>query len=318
MKQEQFEKRHSDTWLAFETSLDRFQQGETTFEEVEDFDRRYRQICKHLSLATGRHYSTYLVERLNLLAMRGHQVFYRRGSGHFSGLQRLIAWEFPQAVRREAKLFWICSLIFYGPFFVMIGLLHHNPDLIYDILPAAQISQYESMYAEADQRDVSMTDRFTMFGHYINNNISIAFRTFAGGIFAGVGSLIIMLFNGFFIGVIFGHLGQMPYSQNFYSFVCTHGAFELTAIVLAGVAGFRIGLAVIAPGPWSRREALRQAGESTLPIVYGMTLFLVIAAFIEAFYSPIHFNTAIKYPLALATWMLVFAYLGLAGRRREH
>nr|WP_279382565.1 stage II sporulation protein M [Acanthopleuribacter pedis] len=173
------------------------------------------------------------------------------------------------------------------------------------------------MYVDAHNRDVDLSERFAMFGHYIQNNIGIAFRTFAGGIFAGVGSLFFMLLNGFFIGAIFGHLGQMPYSHNLFSFVCTHGAFELTAIVLAGVAGCRIGLAVIAPGPWSRREALRQAGERTLPIVYGMTVFLVLAAAIEAFYSPFQINLWIKYPLAFLLWTAVFAYLGLAGRTHE-
>ncbi len=314
MKQEQFEKRNQNTWMVFENTLDRIETGQIGDGDIENFDRSYRQICKHLSLAADRHYSTQLVDQLNQLTTRGHQLFYRPNSRGLYGLWRLVSWDFPRAVRAEAQLFWWCNLIFYGPFIAMMILLYIDPELVYNVLPREQIVQVEEMYRNADKVEQSAASRFAMFGHYIFNNISIAFRTFAGGVFLGIGSILIMLFNGFFIGTIFGHLSQMPYSENFFSFVCTHGAFELTAIVLAGVAGFRVGLAFIAPGALSRREALRQAGERALPIVYGMTLFLLIAAFIEAFYSPIHFYAPLKYTIAAITWAGVFAYLALAGR----
>ena len=43
-----------------------------------------------------------------------------------------------------------------------------------------------------------------MFGFYIRNNIGIAFRTFASGIFAGLGSVFFLALNGVFIGVAAG------------------------------------------------------------------------------------------------------------------
>ena len=48
----------------------------------------------------------------------------------------------------------------------------------------------------------------------------------------------------------------------------------------------RLGLAVLAPGARSRIAALRAAALSSLPIIAGAALMLVLAAAIEAFWSP--------------------------------
>ena len=45
-----------------------------------------------------------------------------------------------------------------------------------------------------------------MFGVYIRNNIGIAFQCFAGGLFAGLGSLFFLAFNGAFSGALAGYL----------------------------------------------------------------------------------------------------------------
>ena len=45
-----------------------------------------------------------------------------------------------------------------------------------------------------------------MFGFYVMNNVGIGFRSFAGGIFLGLGSALILVFNGLFIGAAAGHL----------------------------------------------------------------------------------------------------------------
>ena len=65
-----------------------------------------------------------------------------------------------------------------------------------------------------------------------------------------------------------------------------HSAFELTAMLLAGVAGMRLGLALVAPGARTRLAALRDAAQRSLPILAGAGLMLVVAAGIEAFWSP--------------------------------
>ena len=87
------------------------------------------------------------------------------------------------------------------------------------------------------------------------------------------------------IGAVAGYLTQLGYSETFWSFVIGHGAFELTAIALAGAAGLKLGWALLAPGRLPRGEALRLAAIRAVRLLGGAALFLLIAAFIEAYWS---------------------------------
>src|SRR5258706_13794580 len=88
-----------------------------------------------------------------------------------------------------------------------------------------------------------------MFGFYVWNNVSIAFRTFASGLAFGVGTLASLAYNVLDLGLIAGHLIRKGAAQPFLGFVIAHGAFELTAMLLSGVAGMRPRPPPLAPGP---------------------------------------------------------------------
>jgi uncharacterized membrane protein SpoIIM required for sporulation len=126
-----------------------------------------------------------------------------------------------------------------------------------------------------------------------------------------------LFFNGLFIGSVAGHLTRLDYVDTFYPFVVGHSAFELTAIVFSGAAGLRLGYALLNPGQLSRRNSLRLAGREVIPMLYGIVLMLIIAAFIEAFWSS---NAAlpitVKYSVGAIFWILVLWY-SLSGRRHE-
>src|SRR6202008_638920 len=100
-----------------------------------------------------------------------------------------------------------------------------------------------------------MTD-WMMFGYYIRNNVGVAFQCFAGGLFAGLGSVFFLAYNGAFSGALAGYLTQRGLSSTFYAFIATHSSFELTAIVLAGAAGLKMGHSLLAPGRLTRRQSL--------------------------------------------------------------
>jgi uncharacterized membrane protein SpoIIM required for sporulation len=157
-----------------------------------------------------------------------------------------------------------------------------------------------------------------MFGYYIMHNIGIAFQTFASGLLFGLGSAFFLFFNGLMIGAVAGHLTHIGYGQTFWSFVIGHGAFELSAIALAGAAGLQLGWALIAPGRLPRAEALQLAARKSVLLICGVMLFLLIAAFIEAYWSS---RTGLapltKYLVGAALWCLVATYLLFAGRTRH-
>jgi uncharacterized membrane protein SpoIIM required for sporulation len=157
-----------------------------------------------------------------------------------------------------------------------------------------------------------------MFGYYISHNIGIAFQCYAGGLFAGIGTLFYLLYNGAIAGAIGGYLTERGHSATFYSFVVTHTAFELTAIVLSGAAGLKIGHSLVAPGRLSRVQSLVAATRDSAVIVSGAAAMLLIAAAIEAFWSSASWIPhPVKFTVAGACWIGVLSYLAFQGRSAD-
>lgn len=320
MKQSQFEQRHEQDWQRFAEALEALERSRRRDEAGDGFAERYRQICRHLALAQERGYSSYLIEPLQQLAMRGHQQLYRHRSQFAAQLLSFVLADFPRLVRVEWRLVALAGLVFFGSLIIMGLLVYGYPDLIYSIASPAQVSEMESMYDPAARRIGQAVERgsstdWLMFGYYIMHNIGIAFQTFASGLLLGLGSLFFLLFNGLMIGAVAGHLTDVGFGETFWPFVVGHGAFELTAIALAGAAGLKLGWALLAPGTLRRSEALRVAAKTSVRLMGGAMLFLTIAAFIEAYWSSMSWpHAATKYLVGAALWVLVAAYLIFAGR----
>ena len=83
----------------------------------------------------------------------------------------------------------------------------------------------------------------------------------------------------------------------------------------SGAAGFRLGLAVIAPGNLTRRSALVAAAKPAVRMMYGAALMFGAAAFVEAFWSPLtEVPFAVKISAGIAGWGLLLLYFAFAGR----
>jgi len=319
MKQTPFERRHQADWQDFARQLDALERGKPG-PDSRQFPAAYRRLCRQLALAEERGYGSRLVEQLQQLALRGHHQFYRHRS-HLGaqGIGFLLG-GFPRLVREEWRLVLAASLLFYGSLLAMGLLVYHFPELVYSLLAPDQVAQLEAMY----DPDASRLGRFgerssaadwMMFGYYVMNNLGIAFQTFAGGLLLGLGSLFFLLVNGLSIGAAAGHLTGIGYTDTFWPFVIGHGAFELTAITFAGAAGLKLGWALFAPGRLPRGEALRQAAARSVRLVAGALLLLLVAAFVEAYWSSMTFTgTPLKYAVGVLLWGLVAAYFLLAGR----
>jgi uncharacterized membrane protein SpoIIM required for sporulation len=312
-----FEAAGRPRWTRIAALLAALERGES--EGAAELPALYRQLCQDLALARERQLSGSLVAELNELALAGHRLLYQARTGQIRGLGAFLARDFPRAVRGEWRLVAVLHALFYGLALALAALAWTHPDLIYSFLDPANVQEMEAMYDPAGPVATEARGAGTdasMFGFYIWNNISIAFRTFASGLVLGVGTLASVILNALNFGLIASHLIREGSAQPFFTFVIAHASFELTAILLSGVAGMRLGLAVLAPGPRSRVAALRHAAHSSLPIVAGAAVMLLIAAAIEAFWSPRLFPAPIKYAVGASLWGLVALWLLAAGRAR--
>ena len=314
MKQAPFEASHAREWAEFEEFLDK----KKGF-DPDEMPTRFRRLCQHLALAAERRYSADLVDRLNRLALRGHHALYANRRRESQQLLEFMLAGFPRLVRQEWRLVAAAAALFFGPLVALIALLQPFPDFAHYLLTPEQIANFHQMYDPANRR-LGMREADTnvlMFGFYIWNNVRIGFQTFAGGMLAGVGSAWFLGANGVIIGAVAGYLTQAGFGETFWSFVAGHSALELIAIVLSGAAGFKLGLAVIAPANLSRKAALIAAARPAVRIMYGAAMMFLGAAFVEAFWSPLtEVPFQVKIGAGIAAWVVLLGYLLLGGRAR--
>lgn len=316
MQQERFVEAHQAEWQSLGRTLDALEaRGQVAAEGLPESCRR---VSQHLALARYRGYSADLVTRLHDLAMRSHQQLYRRRLDVLGRLLVLIRQDIPRAVRAEWLLVLLGHLLFYGPMVVTILAITAEPTRVYAVLDPFTLASMEESYDPAGHhflRERAVDSDLLMFGYYVWNNVGIGFRTFASGALLGLGPVYFLAYNGVVIGAVFAHLLNIGFGGTLSAFVVGHGSFELTAIVLSGAAGARLGLAWLMPGRSTRTEALRRAADKALPIVQGAGLMLLLAAVIEAFWSSSAVIPAqLKYTVGAGLWLTVYGWLLLGGR----
>jgi uncharacterized membrane protein SpoIIM required for sporulation len=313
----EFETMNEPHWAALEACLRRADRTPRDL-DPDRFLQLYRMCCEHLALAQARDFPAYVIERLANATARAHQIIYRQTSFGLARISRTLQYQFPAMVRANLAYVWVAALLFLLPAITVAIATYLRPELILSVVDGGTASQFERMYspsAESIGRVRDAGSNWAMFGFYIKNNIGIAFQCYATGIIFGLGSLFFLAFNGFFMGTVAGYIAALGYGSTFFPFIATHSAFELTAIVLCGAAGLRIGRAMLLPGRLPRLLSLQIAARETSSIVFGAAVMLVLAAAVEAFWSSAAWiSPSAKYAGAGACWTLVVLFF----LRRPH
>lgn len=330
MRQERFVERHQAEWRDFELWLEKRsasareargnRRGWTGIAD-DELPARHRRLCQQLALARRRGYSAVVTDRLQQLMQRGHSVLYRTKPVHWRRAVEFLLAGFPRLVRAEARCMLAAALLFVVPLVTIFVAIQLKPDLAAGLFDAQSLANFEQMYDPAGKGDLGRTneDDLQMFAHYIGNNVGIGFQTFASGLMAGLGTVFVLIFNGIMIGGVAGHLQAVGHGDPFWRFVAGHSAPELTAIVISGGAGLRLGLSLIAPGQRRRIDSLIHGGRRGAKICIGVFAMLVFAAFVEAFWSSISsIPASIKYTVGAALWALVLLWLLRGGRNAAH
>ncbi len=327
MKQIQFESKHNAFWKEFSFLVNdlekRKKNRKSNLLERYSFPKQYREICNHFAIAKQRHYSPILIERLHTLVLKGHEQVYRNKTVWIWRIIEFVVSHFPSLIRKHSKIFWLATALFYIPAITMGVSCFNNNEVIYSVMDQSSVADMEYMYDPENRNIGRNEDRqadtdIMMFGYYIFNNISVGFRTFASGVLLGIGSIFFLFYNGLVIGGVSGYLTSLGFIDTFWSFVSGHGSFELTAIVICGMAGLLLAKPIFSPGNLSRVDALKLIAKDAIQLVMGAALMLVLAAFIEAFWSPSSFVTSnMKYIVAIVLWALVISYFIFAGRSTD-
>jgi uncharacterized membrane protein SpoIIM required for sporulation len=274
----------------------------------------YREVCSDLMTARAAGYGADLLGHLDGLAARAHAALYGHGRRRWRAGWELLFSDFPRRLRESAPFMLASALLFFVPFALGFASTLLSPKFAETVLSPDQLQDMADAYSTSVSQGRESGTNAAMAGFYVMNNVGIAFQCFATGILYGVGSVFFLVYNGLAIGTVLGHVTAVGHGQNILAFVCGHSAYELGAIVISGAAGLRLGYSLIATGNLTRLGSLRVHALGTVPLIAGAAAMLLIAAAVEAFWSPSSMPYPVKWAFGGASVVIVLAFWIFAAR----
>lgn len=280
--------RQEPQWRRYESLLQKAEKRglkKLTGREVQELSGLYRMVAADLARARARQLGTGVTDQLKQLTLRGYSQIYQGGRRPaWRSVWEFVCWGFPAVVQET----WVFTVLATAVFLVggLIGwwFTWRDPVFMHLIIPPRIVDIVQEdgqlwMGSIVGSEPLASSD-------IMQNNISVTFSTFAGGMLAGVGTLYILWINGLSIAAIATLVGQNKLAYPFWAFVFPHGALELPAIFLAGGAGLLLARAVVFPGRYKRLAALKLYGAQAIQLMFGVVPMLMIAGGIEGFFSP--------------------------------
>jgi uncharacterized membrane protein SpoIIM required for sporulation len=324
MELAEFVEQRRPKWDALERLLDAVERegvSRLSLDDARNLSRLYRAASSDLLWVRARAGAADLSGYLNDLVGRAYAITYPGKRIRFAAIGKFLSMGFPDVMAREWRMFAASMLLFFaGGGFGWIGMMF-DPEAAPYLVPDMHQEFDPSKRAEDEKtREVASTGEQAAFTSFLfTHNIQVAFMCFAMGLTVGIGTAILMFLN----GVMLGSLAWVYSSKNltgwFWAWILPHGIPEITAIVIAGAAGFVLARALVAPKGLSRRAALKREGITALQLLMGTLALFVLAGFIEGTISQIHppkLSVAFKVSFALMVGTGVYGYLWSGALRK--
>ena len=179
--------------------------------------------------------------------------------------------------------------------------------------PSERVQQEES---RAEDRLAGQKTSFSAF--LMTHNIQVSIFTFALGMTWGVGTILMLFYNGIGLGAISVDYAADGQTRFLLGWLMPHGVIEIPAILIAGQSGLALALGLIG---WGKRAPmatrLREVSHDVVTLSFGFGILLVWAGFVEAFLSQYH-EPIVPYDAKIAfgaiELVLLCLYLAKSGR----
>jgi uncharacterized membrane protein SpoIIM required for sporulation len=323
----QFIAENRPQWRKFEKMLEAAESAGLSglsHSELKDFGFLYRKVSSDLVHVRSVTSNAELTEYLNNLVSRGYAKVYSGRSLRLGAIFEFFMRGFPRELRARFAYLLLSAAVFLGGIAFGFLAVTFDQKSRYYLMSPEHVHTSPAEHARKALEAEEHGGRLTSAGHasflstfLFTNNIRVGLLAFASGITLGIGTVLVLAFNGAMLGSVAAAYHESGVTLFFYSWVLPHGVMELTCIVIAGAAGLLLGRAVLWPGEYSTTDSLRIRGRSALILVLGTIPVFIFAGLIEGSLSQINPPTIpywFKLAVAAATGAFLILYLGFAGR----
>jgi uncharacterized membrane protein SpoIIM required for sporulation len=228
---------------------------------------------------------------------------------------------FPQTFRRHRRAFYLSLVITFCGFLFGGFAISLDPDAKEVILPFAHLQGDPServAHEETPKDDQLQGIKMTGAAWYMTHNTKVSIFVMALGISWGIGTLLLLFYNGVIIGAITLDYVLAHETEFLVAWLFPHGVVEIPAVLLAGQAGFVLAYALIGWGERSSlRMRLRKVSGDLITLICGVALMLLWAGFVESFISQYH-EPVLPYPFKIGfgvvELVVLTLFLSLSGR----
>ncbi len=309
-----FRRQHEADWNELEDLLRRTERRSVRALSVEELMRLpvlYRATLSSLAIARETSLDKALIDYLDALATRAYFLVYGVRTRAREGIANFFRQDWPEAVSglwRETLVSFLLLVIgivagyllvqadpgWYGSFI--------DPSLAQGRGPESSAKMLRDVIYGKEQNEGGTLSIFATF--LFTHNTQVSIWCFALGFAFGVPTAFLILQNGAMAGALVQLYASKGLGLNMVGWLMIHGTTELFAIILAGAAGFRIGLAAAFPGDLGRMAAATKAGRNAATVMIGVMIMLLFAGILEGFARQLITNDIARY--AIGTVMLMF------------
>jgi uncharacterized membrane protein SpoIIM required for sporulation/uncharacterized RDD family membrane protein YckC len=311
-------------WNDFSDALDAAyarQLSRMSPEEVSSLVARYREITTDLARlqTASRGRNTESLFYVSRLVARGHNLLYQQRGHSTAVVVKYFMETVPAEVRRSWRPIGLAALLLFGPAIAAYVVVVREPSVASQLLPDEMLSR-AATGSEREKRGegyVSIPEeiRPVAASSIISNNVTVTYLTFAMGLTAGIGTILLLVFNGVGIGSGVGLFASRGVAKLILAFIAPHGVLELSAICIAGGGGLLIAKGILLPDDHTRRDALVANGKRAIDLIAASTLLLLVAGTLEGLVSPRVWPLEWKLAISGVTAVIMLCYLSL-GRSR--
>jgi uncharacterized membrane protein SpoIIM required for sporulation len=312
-------------WRELETMLDRLDADLAAVLTVEQ-SRRLHYLYERAAADLGR-LTTFASEPelkayLERIVSRAYgEIHEQRGRAHRFRPALWFFNTFPEVFRRQLRAFWLSvTLTLVGVIFggVMVAI---DPEAKTIIMPFPHLLMHPSERVALEEKDGGrhLEGAMTSFStQLMTHNTKVSIFLMALGLTWGVGSSILLFYNGVILGGVVADYVIAGQTKFLAGWLLPHGSIEIPAILIAGQAGLVLAGALIG---WGDRRGMRSRLRAITPdlmtLIGGVAVLLVWAGIVEAFLSQLHAPVLpyeVKIIFGLVELGLLTVFLAKAGR----
>ena len=272
----------------------------------------YRAAAADLAVARRRYVGDPVVTVLESLVGRSRHLVYDTEIRRTS-VRAFFATGYWRRIRERPMVLLVAVAMTAAPAALGYVWAQHDPAGAGGLVPGGLRSAGSARRSGADL-GLPLATRSQFAAQIFTNNIRVTLLAFAGGMTGGLLTGWLLLFNGLLLGVVGGLAASAGTAGIFVQLVVPHGVLEISCIIVSGVAGLRVGWAIVAPGRLSRGEALVRQARVAVELALGTAPWLVLAGLVEGFVTPAGFGLAIDLSVGLGLGAVYWTLVVTRGR----